>query len=426
MKRAIVITTSILLAISIQAQTTWSKLYKGRGEPFDVGPDGCYYLAGGEADLYKVDKSGNIEWKKDLIDPIFDYRNIMGMCVADNGVCHLVAEYYNDESPIFIEAISYNPDNDSSMWTECRSAVHLSPTNDNGCVSTGYPHLQKIGEWERDYNGFGYGACVQQTSDGGYILISEIRVMIKTDSIGNRLWSIAHSGRFFWIEQTNDGGYIMTGHIGDILHVTKTDSLGNSEWTKLYEISGKDTGGRCVKQTSDGGYIVNGYCRSYSSEEGSFSSAWLLKLDSSGDTLWTRFLNRIPDTSASGRYVEQTDDGGYICCNRTRTDDYENDYYGTWLLKLDSLGNLGVEEPVTPTSQPDWQITTPIGRTITLRAPESLAPIDLAVFDASGRQVDEICLSSSSTTWGQNFSPGVYFIRESGTSSLTRKVILVR
>ena len=93
---------------------------------------------------------------------------------------------------------------------------------------------------------------VQQTSDGGYIITGWTQsgilgsawdaLLIKTDQFGNILWdktygnTASESGNC--VQQTSDGGYIITGEYSNggfnrgIL--IKTKSNGDTLWVKIY------------------------------------------------------------------------------------------------------------------------------------------------------------------------------------------------
>ena len=96
------------------------------------------------------------------------------------------------------------------------------------------------------------------------------------------------------VQQTADGGYIITGAFGLLgngdsdVYLIKTDSQGDTLWTKTFGGSYDDYG-NSVQQTSDGGYIVAGFF-----DEGVWTGGcelgdgWILKLNQNGDTLWTK------------------------------------------------------------------------------------------------------------------------------------------
>jgi len=92
------------------------------------------------------------------------------------------------------------------------------------------------------------------------------------------------------VQQTADRGYILAGRTrsfgagqDDVLFI-KTDSLGDILWIKTIGGYYNDYAYR-VQQTADHGYVLS--CETESFGAGG-SDAWLIKTDSLGDTLWTR------------------------------------------------------------------------------------------------------------------------------------------
>ena len=102
-------------------------------------------------------------------------------------------------------------------------------------------------------------------------------------------------------------------------------------WTRTYG-GDKDDGAYSIRPTSDGGYIVVGYTRSFGNGG---SDIWLLKLDASGDTLWTKTFGSTYDDE--GWDVQPTSDGGYIL---TGFMDSMPNWGKLSLIKTDENGNM--------------------------------------------------------------------------------------
>jgi hypothetical protein len=218
-----------------------------------------------------------------------------------------------------------------------------------GTVEADGPAIQ----WEKTFGGSDkdYGGSVQQTSDGGYIIAGTYNnwsgemgtgdvYLVKTDSAGNLLWQKTFgggSGDFgASVQQTSDGGYIIAGDTWSFganwsdVYLIKTDSAGNSQWQKTFGGIRWDAG--CsVQQTADGGYIIAGY-----TDSGTTYYVYLIKTDSAGNSQWQKTFGGIRWDAGSS--VQQTSDGGYIIAGTTFSfgDPINGDVY---LIKTDSAGN---------------------------------------------------------------------------------------
>jgi len=132
-------------------------------------------------------------------------------------------------------------------------------------------------KWVKTYdlNKFDGAGSVQQTSDGGYIIVGMTETsinrddiwLIKTDSQGNKIWDKTFGGdkddRGVKVRQTSDGGYILLGHTDSFSTgledswLIKTDKDGNIMWDKTFGDIHYDFGFD-LKQTFDNGYIIAG------------------------------------------------------------------------------------------------------------------------------------------------------------------------
>ena len=78
---------------------------------------------------------------------------------------------------------------------------------------------------------------------------------------------------------------LLTGMFSSVLNLfCAAAEPPSTEWTKTYGGTGGEEA-YCVVQTNDGGYALAGYTTSYSA---GISDMWLVKTDSSGNTQWSK------------------------------------------------------------------------------------------------------------------------------------------
>jgi len=197
--------------------------------------------------------------------------------------------------------------------------------------------------WAKAYGNIGadIGHQVIQTSDGGYMVVGQTASIgaggldvyaIRTDANGDTLWTRAYGGALddiaHGVDETFDGGFIICGYsysygsgFGD-MYVVRTDSMGDTLWTKRYT-GGFGDYGLDVKQTMDSGFIFAGECWSFGAGQG---DVYLVRTDSMGDTLWTKAYG---GTGYDGAWsVQETADSGYVMAGWTNSFGAGNyDYY---------------------------------------------------------------------------------------------------
>ncbi len=136
------------------------------------------------------------------------------------------------------------------------------------------------------------------------------------------------------------------------VYLIRTDSIGDSLWTKTFGGTDLDYG-YSIQQTIDGGCIITG---TYSTLSASNGEAYLIKTDANGDSLWTRSFGGAEHDL--GWSVQQTADGGYIIVGNSS---YGASAYDEFLIKTDANGNSGCNEASTATivTSPATQVTNP-------------------------------------------------------------------
>jgi hypothetical protein len=259
-----------------------------------------------------------------------------------------------------------------TIWTKILGGVQsdfgrsVQQTSDGGFIVVGYTgsfgnglrdvymiRTDSIGNviWTKAYGGNDYDVafCVEQTGDGGYIVTGNTCSfgngmadvwLLKTDSLGDTLWTQTYGKEYYdegWsVRSTLDGGYIITGELGlmdgSYLWIIRTDSLGNVIWKKEYE-QGGDSHGMSVELTSDSCFVVTGYTYN---PGGSSTDIWLLKINALGDTIWTRMYGG--NNTDRGFSVRETIDGGIIIAGISWS--YGNGYQDIYLVRTNGQGDV--------------------------------------------------------------------------------------
>jgi len=317
---------------------TFGGIYSDYGYSVAQTTDGGYIITGSFGSglilnddlwLIKTDSNGDHEWNK----------TFSGEFTSDNGRCVMQTP---DDGYLVVGTtgmgIMGNPDvwliktnsTGDLEWNQIFDGGQedygycFAPTSDGGYIITGYTWSYGAGSsdiwliktnstggevWNQTYGGISddYANCVQQTSDGGYIIAGNTYSfganpgvtpdvwLIKTNSTGSEVWNQTYGGTDSesgsWVEQTSDGGYIITGQRYSALPVQmsiraaiptnvlliKTNENGNQQWNQTYGGIAYEIG-KSVIQNSDGDYVIVGYTSSYGT--GGSNDIWLLKVAS--------------------------------------------------------------------------------------------------------------------------------------------------
>jgi len=463
-----------LFPSSIFGQINFERAYGGSN--FDGGrsvwqtTDGGYVIAGytysfgaGLIDVYliKTDSIGDTLWTRTYGGESNDYGWSVKQ-TTDGG--YIIAGYTRSfgAGGYDVYLIKTNASGET-LWTKTyggnrnEEGRSVQQTTDGGYVITGYTYsfgadstnvylikTDSSGDtlWTKTYGGNRNeeGTSVQQTTDGGYVIAGSTRsfgagaddvYLIKTDSSGVALWTRTYGSNYldkgYSVQQTTDGGYVITGYSADSwdVYLIKTDSSGDTLWTRTYGGNYLDEG-YSVQQTTDGGYIVAG-CSSYSL--GGLLHVYLIKTDSSGDSLWARAYEG-QDWDDYGWSVQQTTDGGYVIVGYTGSFGAYGDVY---LIKTDPDGYVGIsdDKPFSVEFPRSWALSqnypNPFNpsTTIVFDVPGTVGvnqSINLTIYDLRGRRVKELVNS--------DLAPGAHMIhwngRNDGGELVTSGIYLYR
>ena len=460
-----------------QPDTSWTRTYGGTD--WEIGysvaqtTDGGYIITGwtksygaGFTDVWliKTDSLGDTIWTR-TYGGIDDDEGHSVAQTTDGGyiITGYTASYGAGGADVWLIKTDSLGD---TIWTRTYGGIHwdrgysVTQTADGCYIITGwtepttsgdrYVWLLKIAPngdtlWTRTYGEGGEeGYSVAQTSDGGYIITGETASygaggydvwLIKTNSDGDTIWTRTYGGTDLdhgWsVAQTTDGGYIITGETRSFgvdltdVWLIKTDSLGDTLWTRIYGGTGWDKGWS-VAQTTDGGYIITGETNSYGAGN---SDVWLIKIDADGDPLWTRTYGGTGYDY--GRSGAQTTDGGYIITGYTSS--YGAGGLDVWLIKTEP--EVGIEESVK-SKDARFLLDYPNPFTgvaeIGYGLPEDMR-VNISIYNCLGQKVATIVDAKKSrgyhtASWdAKKMSAGVYFIKlkvENYTE--TEKIVLLR
>ena len=138
--------------------------------------------------------------------------------------------------------------------------------------------------------------------------------------------------------KTSDGGYVALGSTysygtGDHdIYLLKLDSLGDTLWTRTFGGSGTEYG-YDIQGTVDGCFIIVGKTRSFGA---GMMDVYLIKTDSLGLAQWTKTFGGAQNDD--GMSVRQTADSGFIVCGTTNS--FGAGYADVYLIKTNSSGDI--------------------------------------------------------------------------------------
>jgi len=251
---------------------------------------------------------------------------------------------------------------------------------------------------------------------------------IRTDANGDTLWTrLFDSGSddIGWCgKETSDGGFVIVGGktrvnaTGYDFWLIRTDVNGDTLWTRTYGGDDPDEAWY-VEVSDDGGFLISGETQSFG--EG-MSDVYLVKTNSVGDTLWTKTFGGIQDEC--GRYCAQASDGGYVIAGLTKSiGSGDNDFY---LLKTDESGEVSVNT-LNNTAQNIEIYPNPMNSktTVYFNNPNN-TEYQLNIYDITGKIVKTVnnITDESVIIYKNQLNSGIYIIELKGNITYRNRLIV--
>jgi len=206
--------------------------------------------------------------------------------------------------------------------------------------------------WSANYGGLysetGYAGLA--VSDSGYVILGSTFsygsgaydiYLVRTDSYGDTLWTKSYGGENtdygYDITATFDGGYVIAGATKSYgagnkdIYLLKTNFHGDTVWTRVYGGTEFDEA-TSVRQTYDNGLII---CGTSASSGAGYSDLYFLKTNAEGDSVWARTYGGVGGESGSD--VRQTSDSGFIAVGSTGS--FGEGYSSIYVVRIDKGGD---------------------------------------------------------------------------------------
>ncbi len=380
---------TLLIACPAIAQNSFIRTY-GSDTVSDQGycviqtADGGYYLAGldvvedsvltytGHGVILRVNADGDELWRRAYGEPGMASMGFEHMIQTSDG--HLLVTGFLDHGwtgnasgkDTYIAKLDTAG---NLIWTHvggqalAQWAFRSRETPDGGSISAGSDQFMSSGQhyashlvrlndlgdtlWTRSYhnpnpNWYQNAYCVEIMPDSGYVLAGKQRYwslayvhVIRTNSLGDTLWTKRledlGSGEARDVVVSNTGNILITGYGTASGYsnpfLTELDPDGNVLWSRIYDhaVSGWSYS-LCKTQE---GYALFGLTYEY--------KLHLIHVDLAGDTLWSKQFEI--GSINYGHSVIQTTDGGFAMTGITGTTGVAGSP-DMFLIKTDASGNV--------------------------------------------------------------------------------------
>ena len=323
-------TDAYVVRLNINGDTLWSFTYNGPLSKKDLfykiisTSDGGFIVCGytssisGTSDdilCVKINSFGKSQWSKTFGGSGKEHSQD----IIETSDGYTIVGYSTTPPAKYFDAIIFHIDfNGNIIWNKIIGDAEYDDANTIKQLSDG-------------------GYIIGGQSTNGSMGLDQF--LIRTNIFGDTLWT----KRFGTTGNDNiesliliPDGFILAGSTntaisGDDGYLVKTDLSGNFQWSKIFGGSQPDDFHQ-VEKTSDGGFIISG---TTSSSGPAKPNMWLVKTNSFGDSLWTKTFGG--DNHDHGYSAVQTLDGGYIIAGHTGSFGFNNE--DAYIVKVGSNGN---------------------------------------------------------------------------------------
>ncbi|MCX7862044.1 MAG: T9SS type A sorting domain-containing protein [Bacteroidales bacterium] len=268
----------------------------------------------------------------------------------------------------------------------------------------------------------------QITPFPGYTFYTSFAKLLLVDNLGNVIKTLTFNtdtiNKISNIIKTSDGGAILVGSTsmydngslgGRDIFIVKLNQQVDIEWIKTYGNFGKYDGGIDIKQAADNTFYLASYSQSQYTQY--VDNWWLLRLNSNGDTLYTKWLNILPDNDDPSCLLFTSDGGilisGWINANSNPFQGLNMGNSDICLIKTDTTFNYtNIKESNYSTKLINIYPNPAVNR-IFIDVQLPLNNLALSISDATGKSIFTVNqLSEKHIIIDRKIIPneGIYFI----------------
>lgn len=230
--------------------------------------------------ITRVAPDGTHEWTN--VYPYFVEMGLYGRCIASNDQGIVVVGFAIGNSTSSRDGIILHIDFDGTLLNSTRVDV--------GGSSNALHSLNRTSD--------GFVAGGRATANGYDMWL------VKLNNVGEVQWARSYgSSNWDWayeVIELADGGFAMIGYGDDLgtgfspsAYLVRTDALGNELWARAISSGNGVDEGYNVVEATDGSLYIGGRTLGYMTGN---VNAWVTKLTSTGEHIWTRVLDRGVET----------------------------------------------------------------------------------------------------------------------------------